>query len=344
MRRCAIASATAAGSRPVPDLLEPNGNAFDAAPHEGRIAVSEVFGADVDDPARVDHVIGRVKNIALVEPLAILGGGKLIVGAAGNYRDAQLRDRAFVEDCAERTWAQHIGFDRQDLVRGDDLAAGAVRKLLRLRLVHVRNRKRRAFRAGVKGDPGSDASGALQRDVKPLEAVLPQRPFDRGLDAEEHAERCVGAWIATDVAGRVGEAGDIFRRTRDLDHVGDAHSDVFSGDIAAGKLLDGLAECVQQVGRLAAFCIGEDHGFAAAQRKARHRILVTHPARQPQRIDQRFLVLRVVPEARAARRRTEMRRVNGDDRLQSALVVGDEMDRFVLVEVGQAPGRGHRMR
>ena len=41
------------------------------------------------------------------------------------------------------------------------------------------------------------------------------------------------------------------------------------------------------------------------------------------------------------RRRSQVRRMNGDDRSQSAFFVGDEVNFFMSVEVGQAPGRGH---
>src|SRR5690242_20651880 len=39
-----------------PDLLEPHGDAFDPLPDERRVAVAEILGADVDDPAGVDHI------------------------------------------------------------------------------------------------------------------------------------------------------------------------------------------------------------------------------------------------------------------------------------------------
>src|SRR5690242_19795626 len=51
-----------------------------------------------------------------------------------------------------------------------------------------------------------------------------------------------------------------------------------------------------------------------------------------------------MPEASAARYRAQMGGMNGDDRLQSALLVVDEVDFLVCVEIGQAPGRRHLSR
>src|SRR5690242_3506947 len=48
-----------------------------------------------------------------------------------------------------------------------------------------------------------------------------------------------------------------------------------------------------------------------------------------------------MPEARAARSGPEVGRVDGDDRLEAALLVGDEMKLLMRVEIGKAPGRRH---
>jgi hypothetical protein len=65
---CAIASATDAGSRPD---LQSQRNAFDPLANQARVAIAEIFGADVDDAAGVDHVVRRIENAAFVEALAV---------------------------------------------------------------------------------------------------------------------------------------------------------------------------------------------------------------------------------------------------------------------------------
>src|SRR3954464_2362587 len=64
-----------------PDLLESDRDAFDPPADQRCVAVAEIFGADVDDTAGIDDVIGRVEDAALLEALAIARGGQLVVGA-----------------------------------------------------------------------------------------------------------------------------------------------------------------------------------------------------------------------------------------------------------------------
>jgi len=46
--------------------------------------------------------------------------------------------------------------------------------------------------------------------------------------------------------------------------------------------------------------VSDDDRFAAAQIEAGNGILVCHPAREAQRVDDRFVIRAVVPEPRAA--------------------------------------------
>ena len=132
------------------------------------------------------------------QPGAVLGRGQLVVGAAGDDRNAQRRDGRLVEDRAERIGAEHVGFERQDFFGSDDLAAGGVGELLGLGGVEVGDRQLRAFGGGVERDPGGDAARALDRDVQPGDAVLAELVADRRLQAEKDAERGVRAGIAAD--------------------------------------------------------------------------------------------------------------------------------------------------
>jgi hypothetical protein len=77
--------------------------------------------------------------------------------------------------------------------------------------------------------------------------------------------------------------------------------------------------------------VAHDHRLAAAQVEPGHRGLVRHPARQAQRVDEGFLVGRVVPEARAAQRRPEHGVVDGNDPLVPARRLVAENDLLVLV-------------
>src|SRR6476661_34122 len=83
-----------------PDLLKPNRDTLDTLPHEAGIAVTNIFGANVDDAAGVDDVIGRVKNAARVKTLAVFGRRELVVRAARDYRGPKCLDGLLREDRA----------------------------------------------------------------------------------------------------------------------------------------------------------------------------------------------------------------------------------------------------
>jgi hypothetical protein len=208
-------------------------------------------------------------------------------------------------------------------------------------VIDVCDRKLRAFGAGMESDTGRHASSALQRNVQTGHGILAECITHGCLDSQEHAEGGVRSRIAADVTCRVRQTGHELRGSPHLDHVGHVDPDILGRDVPAAEFIHGPAECVEHAGSLRALLIGEDHGLAAAERKSGHCVLVAHSTREPEGVDERFLVLRVMPEPATTGRRTEMRRMNGDDRPQAAFVVGDEVDRFMLVEVGQAPGRGH---
>ena len=248
----------------------------------------------------------------------------------------------FGEDRAERVGADDVGLEEQHLVRLDDRAADGVGERLGLLGIDVGDRQPRAFGVGVHRQPAGDAAGALDGDVQPVDGVLAERALHRRLEAEEHAERGMRAGIAADFARAFRrKPGDEAGLAAHLDHVGDAHADVLGGDVAAAEPVDGAAERGQQVGRLVLALIGEDHRLAAAQRQPGHGVLEAHAPRQPQRVGQRVGLVGIMPEARAARGRPEMRRMDGDDRPKPAFGPVDEVQAFVRVEIGEAPGHVH---
>ena len=79
--------------------------------------------------------------------------------------------------------------------------------------------------------------------------------------------------------------------------------------------------------------IAEDDRLPAAERKIRHRVLVAHAARQAQHIRQSVVGGGVGIHARAAARRTQCGRMNGDDGLEAGRLVVEERDLFVVIEI-----------
>ena len=323
-----------------PDLLEPLRYRLNPFAYQAGIAVAEIFGADVDDPAGVDHIVGRIEDSAFVEESAVDRLGELVVGRPGDYRSAQSGDAFLVEDRAKRVGADDVGLEEQDLGRVDDFAAGHFRELFRLRPIDVGDRQFRALAGGVHRNARRDAAGALDGDVQPFDAVLAERALDRRLDPQERTQRGVRSRVASNTTF-VRKTGDIFGLAADLDHVGDAHADVLGGDVAAAQTVDRLAERGEQLRRLAALRRRQDHCLAAAERKPGHRILVAHAPRQPERVGQRQVGILIMPETRPARRRPEVGRMDGDDRAQAVLGLVDEMEDLMRVEVGIVPRRFH---
>ena len=133
----------------------------------------------------------------------------------------------------------------------------------------------------------------------------------------------------------------MLRLLRDLDHVGVGDPDIFRGHIGAAQRLDRAAECREQFGRFDAALVRQDHALAAAHRQARHRVLVTHAARQAQRVGDRRRALRIVPIAHAARAGAEMRRMDRDDRRQPAGAIAEHVDMLMIVEIGEIPDSRH---
>ena len=73
--------------------LEAFGNAGNLAKHIVFRAAAVVLMGDVDNAARVDHVIGRIQDVAIGQAGAVLLGRQLVVGGARNDAGADLRDR-----------------------------------------------------------------------------------------------------------------------------------------------------------------------------------------------------------------------------------------------------------
>ena len=135
-----------------------------------------------------------------------------------------------------------------------------------------------------------------------------------------------------------GPAHDVLGPLAQAGHVRAGGADVLGGDVAAPEQLDGLCDVVQQRGPGGASRpIGAPgqayHGLSPSQRKLRHGGLQGHRARQPQRVRDGCLHRVVAPHATTTKRRTEHRRVRGDDRRHAAARPHADEQRLVLVRL-----------
>ena len=129
----------------------------------------------------------------------------------------------------------------------------------------------------------------------------------------QHAERGDRRRVArTADGGR--DARDPRRLERDAVHVGLRRVHVFGRDVPAAEFVDGRPECAQERLRSRRARVVEQHDrLATALVEPCHRRLEAHRLRQPQHVDERVALRRVVPEPDAAERRAERGRVDGDD-------------------------------
>src|SRR3546814_7333891 len=74
--------------------------------HLGLVAMPQIFEPDVDDPARVDHVIRRIENAALEQSLAVGMRRELIVGAARDHCGPEPGNRPLGQDRTQRIGAR----------------------------------------------------------------------------------------------------------------------------------------------------------------------------------------------------------------------------------------------
>ncbi|MVO76381.1 hypothetical protein GON01_00295 [Sphingomonas sp. MAH-20] len=228
-----------------PDLLQPVRNQADARADFRLVAAAEIFEADIDDAAGVDHVIGREQDAARVDAVAVLRRRKLVVRAARHHRRLQRGDALLGQHGAQRVRADHVRLDAQDLVRLDRAGAELLRQRRRTGAVDVRQRQLRAFLCQEARQPTADAAQPLHRDMDAADAVLAEAALDRGLHAQEHAIGSERPRIAAGAALRDRKAGNELGRLRYRDHVVGRDADVLRGHVAAAQRIHGLAERLQ---------------------------------------------------------------------------------------------------
>ena len=127
-------------------------------------------------------------------------------------------------------------------------------------------------------------------------------------------------------------------------HVGRCRTDVLGREVATAELVDRLPERAQHRFRVRRVrMIEQDDRLAAALVQPGDRGLVRHRFGKPQHIGHRVGFGRVGPEADAAERRTQRRRVDGDDRPEAGRPVGDEHN-LLVAPLGHPPGDRARIR
>ena len=260
--------------------------------------------SDVDDAAGVDDIIGRVEDAALRASRCAV----LAASPAGCWRRRRRSARSSaaidcsVEDRAERARADHVGFERQDLVRRRRPCRRSRRRASCARAASTSAIDSRAPSAAAwRATPPATLPAPCSAMCSPSRLSLPSARFTAALMPRNTPSDVCGPGSPPTRRLRPGRPATNLVWRRNLDHVGDAHADVLGGDVAAAERVDRLAEGVRA--SRASWCASASARMTALpppSGKPGHRILVAHPARQAQRVGQR--VARHRHNARSARR------------------------------------------
>ena len=179
----------------------------------------------------------------------------------------------------------------------------------------------------------ADRTDALHRNRAAVQVVRPEHAPGDFADAEIDALRGHRRRVAARCRAFV-EARHKARFLAHDCHVRNIHTDIFRRVIFPREALHGAAEGPEQFWRLAGSRIAPDHGLAAAQRNARHRILVAHALRQPEHIGQHRVTGRVIPHPAAARRRPQRGRMHGNHAFQAGRRIVKSVHALMAVKRG----------
>ncbi len=94
------------------------------------------------------------------------GFGELVVGGPGDDLRLQLRDRAVVEDGAERARGEDVDVETEDLFRRDHGGAQLLASLQQRLAVDVGDPELRACSLELAGEVEADVAHALHRDAQ----------------------------------------------------------------------------------------------------------------------------------------------------------------------------------
>ena len=139
--------------------------------------------------------------------------------------------------------------------------------------------------------------------------------------------------VMGDVARLGREPRDVVGLHMDVIHIRGGGPDVLGGDVAPPERLDEAAVGAEDHLAVRGAVVPDDDGLPAAEVEPRDGVLVGHPTREPERVDDRLLVGGVVPEARPTQRGAECGVVDRDDAaVAGGLVRAD--DELLVTELG----------
>ncbi len=122
------------------------------------------LGVDVDQPAAVDHVIGRVQNALGFELIAVALLGQHVVRRARHDLDLELRDGFVVDGGAQRARRENVGLLAVDRIRRHRSRLELLHHALYARGVDVGHDQLRPFLREELGQVVPDVAGALHGD------------------------------------------------------------------------------------------------------------------------------------------------------------------------------------
>ena len=181
----------------------------------------------------------------------------------------------------------------------------------------------------------ADVSAPLDRHLLPAQLGVAIMMLGARLDAAIHAERGHRRRIAR----LPDQSRHVIGLRLDELHVAHRRADILRGDVAAAERLHMTAVRAEDRLAVADLVVADDDGLSTSQIQPRHRRLVRHAAREPQAVDQRFPIGRIVPEPRTAECGAECRVVNRDDAAVAGGGLVHERHLLVLVLLEQREQR-----
>ena len=174
-----------------------------------------------------------------------------------------------------------------------------------------------------------DLADAGDADGAPGEPTLAPDLLGRGAHALEGAVRRQHRAVARAAVGD-GAAGDVVALARDVVHVLAEGAHVARGEVATVERLHEAAVGAQQGLGLEHGRVADDDCLAAAEVEPGERVLVGHPAREVEHVDDRVVGAGVGVEPRPAEAGPEGGGVEGDDGPEARRAVVAEDDLLVL--------------
>ena len=178
----------------------------------------------------------------------------------------------------------------------------------------------------------ADVTEALHGELVFANFFITELAVQRCHQTLQRAVRREWRWIARTTVNLM-HARDVFRFAVDIFHVVDIDANVFCRDVTAAERIDELTEGAEQRFGLVLGRITDDDCLTAADVEASNGVFVSHAAAQTQNVIQRLSFRLVRPHARATQRRTQHRIVDGDDRLQSRVLVMAKNNLFVTSRI-----------